>query len=53
MLSSGPKDGLNLYVFTMALDNERHKVALTPLYLGSLHEGLDECTEGNMTQAEG
>lgn len=49
-LSSCPEDGLNLYIFLLAiLIAQRVWFALASLYLGSLYAQLDECI-GNIVQ---
>lgn len=44
VLLSGPEDGINAYVFPIAIRLARgEKVALTPIFLGSLFYRLYEC----------
>lgn len=46
ILPSGPKDGLNAFVFPLAIHLARgEKVALAPIFLGSLFYRLDECVQ--------
>lgn len=44
VLLSGPEVGINSYVFPMAIClGKGEKLALGPIYLGSLYVRLDEC----------
>lgn len=44
VLPSGPKDGMNPYVFPLAVRLAKgEKLALAPVFLGSLFFNLDEC----------
>lgn len=46
VLSSGPEDSINAYVFPMAIRLARgEKVALAPIFLGSLFYRLNECVQ--------
>lgn len=43
-LPSGPEDGINHYIFPLAIRLARgEKLALAPVFLGSLSYRLDEC----------
>lgn len=46
VLPSGPEDGLNAFVFPLAIRLARgEKIALAPIFLGSLFHRLDECVQ--------
>lgn len=46
VLSSGPEDGINSYVFPLAIKLAKgEKFALTPVFLGSLFYRLDKCVQ--------
>lgn len=49
VLPSGPKDDINYYVFPLAIRLAKgEKVALAPIFLGSLYYRLDECVQSLM-----
>lgn len=44
VLSSGPEARLNIYVFPLAIHlTKGERLAIAPIYLGSLFSKLDEC----------
>lgn len=44
VLLSGPEDGINSYIFPLAIRLAKGKsLALAPIFLGSLYYRLDEC----------
>lgn len=46
VLTSGPEDGINAFVFPLAIHLARgEKVALASIFLGSLFYRLDECVQ--------
>lgn len=46
MLPSGLEDGINSYVFPLVIRLAKgEKVALAPIFLGSLFYRLDECVQ--------
>lgn len=53
VLPSGPEDGINAYVFPLAVRLARgKKLSLGPLYLGLLYARVDECVR-NITSSMG